>query len=44
MCKDKETKNIKSAIKNMEKISKNLNHELEIINDRCIEMEDRREI
>ena len=40
-CKDKEIKNLKSAIRDMEKNSENLNHELKIINDRCIDLEDR---
>ena len=40
-CKDKEIKNLKSAIRDMEKNSENLNHELKIINDRCIDLEDK---
>ena len=40
-CKDKEIKNLKSAIRDMEKNSENLNHELKIINDQCIDLEDR---
>ena len=40
-CKDKEIKNLKSAIRDMEKNSENLNHELKIIYDRCTDLEDR---
>ena len=40
-CKDKEIKNLKSAIRDMENNSENSNHELKIINNRCTDLEDR---